>query len=262
LRCELRVRSRFLSTLQILDPRFEIGVNAVRAVDERRIVPVAHTGTVRIATYNIRHAQGLDGRVSTARIAEVIRSLHADLVAVNEAWRVPIRFEQPRQLGELTGMTVAFQPVHHWGPVTQGNAILSAGPILGVQDLKLPRGLEHRGCLLVEAEVDGVRLRFGTLHLSLGRGHRTRQIALLAEALPTDLPLVLAGDFNGGVDDLDPLRDILTVVDDPPPTYSPGKPRKALDHVLFSEHWELQSLATVASRASDHLPLVAELRLR
>jgi endonuclease/exonuclease/phosphatase family metal-dependent hydrolase len=217
---------------------------------------------VRIATYNIRHAQGLDGRVSTSRIAEVVRSLDADLVALNETWRVPGRFEQPRELGLLTGMTVAFQPVHRWGPVTQGNAILSAQPLFGAEAIKLPRGFEHRGCLLVETEVDGVRLRFGTLHLSLGRGHRSRQIAHLAKVLPTDLPLVLAGDFNGGVDDLEPLRDILTVVDDPPPTYSPAKPRKALDHVLFSRHWELVSLETFASRASDHLPLVAELRLR
>jgi endonuclease/exonuclease/phosphatase family metal-dependent hydrolase len=140
--------------------------------------------------------------------------------------------------------------------------VLSAGPMGTVTDLRVPRGFEHRGCLLVEAEAEGVRLRFGSVHLSLGKGHRSRQIRYLAENLPTDLPLLLVGDFNGGVGDLEPLREILTVVDDPPPTYSPSNPRKALDHVLYSSHWELVSLATVPSRASDHLPLVAELRVR
>ena len=115
---------------------------------------------------------------------------------------------------------------------------------------------------MAETEIDGMPLRFGTLHLSLGRRHRARQIAYLAQALPTDLPLVVAGDFNGEVTDLEPLRRVLTVVDDPPPTYSPSKPRKHLDHILFSHHWELVSLETYHSRASDHLPLVAELRLK
>ena len=111
------------------------------------------------------------------------------------------RFEQPKELASLTEMNGAFQPVHRWGPVTQGNPVLSARPIADTRYISMPRGLEHRGCLLAETEIDGVRLRFGTLHLSLGRGHRTRQIAYLAEVLPTDLPLVLAGDFNGEVAD-------------------------------------------------------------
>ncbi len=217
---------------------------------------------MRVATYNIRHGQGLDGRVATARIADVIRSIDADLVGVNEVWRMAGRFEQPRELGYLTGMSHEFQPVHRWGPLFQGNMVLSASPLHGLTDIRVPRGFEHRGCLLVETEADGVRLRFGSVHLSLGKGHRSRQIRYLAANLPTDLPLVLAGDFNGGVGDLEPLREILTVVDAPPPTYSPSNPRKALDHVLYSSHWELVSLATVPSRASDHLPLVAELHPR
>jgi endonuclease/exonuclease/phosphatase family metal-dependent hydrolase len=217
---------------------------------------------MRVASYNIRHGQGLDGRVSTTRIAEVIQSLDADLVGANEVWRMAGRFEQPQELGSLTGMSHEFQPLQRWGRLVQGNLVLSAGPLHAVTDLRVPRGFERRGCLLVETEYEGVQFRFGSVHLSLGKGHRSRQIFFLAQNLPTDLPLILVGDFNGGVRDLAPLRDILTVVDDPPPTYPPARPRKTLDHVLFSSDWELISLATVASRASDHLPLVAELRIR
>ena len=221
-----------------------------------------HTGAVRVLAYNIRHGQGLDGRISTARTAEVMRSVSPDLAGLNEVWRVPRRFEQPRQLSALTGMAAAFQPTSRWGPVTQGNMVFSTGPLIETRDLRVPRGIERRGCLLVETEIEGVQLRFGTLHLSVGRTARARQIAFLAETLPIDLPLVLAGDFNAEVAELAPLRRVLNVVDDPPPTYPPSAPRKTLDHIVFSAHWDLVSLGTVRSRASDHLPLVGELRLK
>lgn len=221
-----------------------------------------HTEAVRALTYNIRHAQGLDGRVSNARIAETIRGIAPDLAGLNEVWRMARRFEQPAEIARLAGMEHVFTQAHRWGPLIQGNAVLSATSIGTVDEVRLPRGLENRGCLLVETEVDGARVRFGTTHLSLGRGHRTRQLRALAEALPNDLPLVLVGDFNAESDELAPLRERFTVVDDPPATYSPSHPRKALDHIVFSPDWELVSLETIPSRASDHLPLVAELRLR
>ena len=83
----------------------------------------------------------------------------------------------------------------------------------------------------------------------------------MAAELPRDLPLVLTGDFNARVGELEPLRSVLTVVDDPPATFMAPFPTAAIDHIAFSEHWRLQSLSTVRSSASDHLPLVAELEL-
>ncbi len=217
---------------------------------------------MRFACYNIRHAQGGDGRVSTARVVETLRSLDADLIGVNEVWRLPGWFEQPKALGTGCDMDWRFLPLQRWGPLVQGNVILSRTPITKTTEIAFPRAIERRGCLLAETIVDGTRVHFGTLHLSLRRSLRARQLHALAKVLPSDAPLVLAGDFNGGPEELEPLAGLLTVVADPPATYPPSRPRLRLDHVVFSADWELVSLETVPSRASDHLPLVAELRLR
>ena len=40
--------------------------------------------TLRVATYNIHRCRGLDGRTSAARIANVIRTVDADIVALQE----------------------------------------------------------------------------------------------------------------------------------------------------------------------------------
>ena len=44
----------------------------------------AHWRTLRVATYNIHRSRGLDGRTNPARIAEVIRSIEPDVIALQE----------------------------------------------------------------------------------------------------------------------------------------------------------------------------------
>ena len=43
-----------------------------------------HWRTLRVATYNIHRCRGLDGRTNPGRVAEVIRSIEADVVALQE----------------------------------------------------------------------------------------------------------------------------------------------------------------------------------
>jgi endonuclease/exonuclease/phosphatase family metal-dependent hydrolase len=45
----------------------------------------AHWRTLRVATYNIHRCRGLDGRTNVARIADVIRSIEPDVIALQEA---------------------------------------------------------------------------------------------------------------------------------------------------------------------------------
>jgi len=44
----------------------------------------SHWRTLRVATYNIHRSRGLDGRTNPERIAEVIRAIDADVVALQE----------------------------------------------------------------------------------------------------------------------------------------------------------------------------------
>jgi endonuclease/exonuclease/phosphatase family metal-dependent hydrolase len=216
---------------------------------------------LRFLTYNIRHAEGYDGWVSPARIAEVVRGAHPDVVGLNEAWRVSNVYDQADRVASSLGFSAARQGNARYLTVVQCNAVLTGGSIIVEEALRLPGGLERRGALVCELEVDGMKIAFASTHLSLGRRARSAQLAALAALLPRNLPLVLAGDFNCTADQLEPLREFLTVPSNPPSTFPAIRPSRGLDHIAFSAHWRLLETGTIRSLASDHLALWADLEL-
>lgn len=217
---------------------------------------------LRVLCYNIRHAQGIGGIISTARIGRVIAKADCDVAVLTEVWRLPVRFDQPANLGRLAGMEHAFMPLDRRLGREAGNLVLTRLPMTATRGIDLGGKRERRGCLIAELELPAGPIVLAGTHLSLHRETRSRQLEQLAEELPRDRPLVLAGDFNCGAPDLEPLRALLSVPEDPPPTYPSPLPFRALDHIAFSEHWSLESLEAVPSWASDHRPLIAELTLR
>ena len=216
---------------------------------------------MRFLTYNIRHAEGYDGWVSNARIARVVRDAQPDVVGLNELWHIPRIFEQPRLIAEEMEMNWEFQSTTKYLVQSLGNAVMTSGEIVGCTNLELPRGMERRSALLADIELDGVAISFVTTHLSLGRSRRAEQIEVLRRGLPRDRPLVLAGDFNCLAAELEPLGEFLSSIPNAPATFPAIRPRKALDHILFSAHWELAEAHAIRSKASDHLALVADLNL-
>lgn len=212
-------------------------------------------------TYNIRHAEGADGWISNRRVALAITDARPDVVGLNEVWMLSGVWDQPRLLADLVGMEHVFEANHQRWIQGIGNEVLTRGAVASSENLAVPGGIETRGCLLARIDIDGTTVAFASTHLSLGRRTRTAQLAFLAETLPRDIPLVLAGDLNCEARELAPLGELLTV-SEPPKTFPSVRPRRALDHILFSRHWALVSQEAVRTRASDHLPLVAELALR
>jgi endonuclease/exonuclease/phosphatase family metal-dependent hydrolase len=217
--------------------------------------------TLRFLTYNIRHAEGYDGWVSNSRVARIVSEAQPDVVGLNELWHIPRIFEQPRLLAERIKMNWEFQTTTKYLVQSLGNAVMTTGEIAGCRNLELPRGIEHRGALLVDIVLGGVEMTFGSTHLSLGRAKRAQQIETLRRELPRDRPLVLAGDFNCLPDELAPLGEFMGMIPHSPATFPAIRPRKALDHILFSSHWTLAEVRTIRSLASDHLALVADLTL-
>ena len=74
---------------------------------------------VRVLTYNIRHARGMDGTVSLARIGGVIRDSGGGLVALQEVDRCRLRSglkHQAQRLGRELKMRAAFGPTPGWRP--------------------------------------------------------------------------------------------------------------------------------------------------
>lgn len=216
---------------------------------------------MRFLTYNIRHAEGYDGWISVARVANVIRQQRPDVVGMNEVWRVGTFHDQTKRVAASLGFSAAFQNNSKYPVLQQGNAVLARGAILAEHDLQLPRGIERRGALVCDLDIDGVQLTFASTHLSLGRATRSRQIAELVRELPRDRPLVIAGDFNCTAEELAPLRAFLTVESAPPQSYPAIRPSKSLDHIAYSAHWRGSRIHSVRSLASDHLAVWADLEL-
>lgn len=216
---------------------------------------------VRVLSYNVRHGQGVASLPSNTRLARAINSIDPCVAGLQEVWRLRA-FDQPTQLEVLTSMEGHFHETHTTFAGGTGNMVLASGVTHGVELLSLGGKREKRGCLLADVEVASVRFIFAVTHLSLHRETRHDQLMQLAEELPRDVPLVLVGDFNCLRAELGPLAERLWFPADPPKTFPSLFPIRALDHIGLSEHWNLLRLTARPSFASDHLPLLADIRLR
>ena len=154
----------------------------------------------RVATYNVHHCEGLDGRVDVERIARVIERTKSDLIALQELDRGMSRthgIDQPSELERLTGMRVSFFPTLTRGRGEYGIGIASRSgggpfeyrPLPQVADEE-PRGYAigpWQGVTVIAA------------HLSLRRHPRDVQTqALIKLALGVHGPFLLLGDLNQG----------------------------------------------------------------
>ncbi|SEC15979.1 endonuclease/exonuclease/phosphatase family protein [Rhodobacter sp. 24-YEA-8] len=228
--------------------------------------------SLRIASYNIRKALGTDRRRDPARVLRVIAALGADVVALQEAdlrlgQRRPI-FDEAEVFRRTGLLPVRFDHGRDslgW----HGNALLvSPGfRVISQSHHDLP-GLEPRGLVSALLERDGRRLRVTGVHLGLLRHSRRRQLSALLDMLPEeeDTAMLIAGDFNErslevGLGRLSKRFRILSGG----PTYHSRHPVFALDRIAISEGFTMAEASVhrspEASRASDHLPLVADLRL-
>ena len=65
-----------------------------------------HWRTLRVATYNVHRCRGLDGRTSPQRIAEVIRSVEPDVIALQEVIGAgPTSGGHAEEIGAALGVT-------------------------------------------------------------------------------------------------------------------------------------------------------------
>ena len=228
---------------------------------------------LRVASYNIRKAVGLDRQRSPDRITGVIAGLEADLVAVQEADRRlgerPAVLERER-IAEETGLAPAPVAVNAVSMGWHGNAVLVAPDIevMAVRRIALP-GLEPRGAVALELARRGRRFRAVATHLGLTRRHRRRQLARITEVLRAaggGMPTVVLGDMNewSAERGLEPLEAEFAV-HAPGRSFHAARPVAALDRIAVSRDVGLTGAGvaeTPASRiASDHLPVWADIEL-
>jgi endonuclease/exonuclease/phosphatase family metal-dependent hydrolase len=237
----------------------------------------------RILTYNVHHCRGTDGRLSPARIAEVIASCRPDIVALQELDVGRPRtngVDQAHAIAQDLGMHMLFHPSVQVMEEKYGNAILTTHPAKLVKAGPLPSrpGLEARGALWASIQIAGVDLQVVTTHLGLRRPERLLQVDALIG--PEWLgrrdrrePLVLLGDLNALPRSRVYQRIAARMRDAqasspahrPSATFPSRLPLARIDHVFvdgFLDVVRAEVLRTPQARiASDHLPLVVELRL-
>jgi endonuclease/exonuclease/phosphatase family metal-dependent hydrolase len=223
---------------------------------------------MRLMTYNIRGGLGVDGRRSIRRIGDVVQGATADLVGLQEVHqRLPQSglADQPRVLAQVTGMTCLFGPALSLGFGRYGNAVLCHGPARRRQVHRLPGEGEPRAALEVEVTMMGRALTLFCTHLGLSASARLAQAESLAAAVRrAGGPVVVVGDLNAGpnAEEVQMLLAAGLRHAAPPiePTFPSRGPRHRIDYILVSAELASGECQVLPGHASDHLPVMTELR--
>ncbi|MFM2100794.1 MAG: hypothetical protein RLZZ366_2333 [Pseudomonadota bacterium] len=226
---------------------------------------------IKLASYNIRKAIGTDRLRRPERILDVINEIAPDAITLQEADR---RFRTrksalcPDLIASYTDMVPVRLNLRPDSIGWHGNAILvhSSASVKSHAVIELPT-LEPRGAVLADIEIRGQKLRIVGMHLDLSGFWRRKQIraifAAIAERPP--LPTVLMGDLN----EWSPHGGCFVEfahdwhVAPTGPSFHAQRPIAKLDRIIVDRDIHIHHSGThhsvKAKRASDHLPVWAEL---
>ncbi|MER5843325.1 endonuclease/exonuclease/phosphatase family protein [Streptomyces prasinus] len=259
--------------------------------------PAAGTGTpgpdapgvpLRVATYNIHAGAGEDGVFDLDRTARALRDLNADVIGLQEVdvhWGDRSGFvDEARALAGKLDMRVFFAPIYDLDPAAEGAerrrygvAVLSRHPVIGAENHEITR-LSTQTPDPVPAPMPGfaeVTIEAGGAHVHVYSTHldhradpsvREAQVADMLDVLAADRgPKILVGDFNAeaAAPELTSLWQRLRDADpDGGGTYPAADPVKRIDLVAVSSGITVTGAEAVATEASDHRPVVTDLRIR
>lgn len=244
----------------------------------------------RLMTYNVHGCVGVDGRLDVGRIAAVIGQSRPDVVALQEldVGRARSgRVDQAHEIATRLGMRFHFNSAFRVEEEQYGDAVLTTLPerLIKVGPLPtLPRmRLERRGALWLEVEADGTELQIINTHLGLVPMEQRVQVECLLgrdwlSAPERRGPTVMLGDFNATSRYAayraltGRLRDAQRGPDGKRirrrksvRTFPSRAPLLRIDHMFVSPEIEVLNVhapdGPLARVASDHLPLVADIRV-
>jgi len=246
---------------------------------------------IRVLSYNMHRAIGVDRLFRPERIARVINHHQADIVLLQE---VDVGVPRSRNLDLAKEMAeAAGYPYYATGLNVKlfrgkyGNATLSKFPITRSRNINLTVGKRKaRGCLHSTIEINNSidfsqKIDVFNLHLGLSSQERVRQVGLLIhseefQTLTPNAPCLVGGDLNDWRTLLAPIfTDILNFqcasnhssgYHNPYLTYPSFSPTGGLDKIFYRGPMELikrkRCWMGITRLASDHLPVIAEFKLQ
>jgi endonuclease/exonuclease/phosphatase family metal-dependent hydrolase len=232
--------------------------------------------TIRVMTYNIHHAVGLDEKLDLGRIADVIKKQKPDLVAIQEVDKGVNRSQkkdEAAEIGKLAGMYSFFGKATDWDGGDYGQCVLSRWPIKSSKVMRLPNqdGREQRIGVMIRVKPPSAKLPeivFVGTHLE----HQVQDLRVAqAKQLKADLDsipsrsIILAGDFNAKGDN--PAVEVFAKdgwvnASGKDETFPAPLPNRKIDWIFIRQDgpWKVRSADVPAERiASDHRPVVVEL---
>jgi endonuclease/exonuclease/phosphatase family metal-dependent hydrolase len=240
--------------------------------------PVRRQVPVRVATYNIHRCRGMDRRVMPDRIAEVLREIDADIVALQEVIGAgPEGAGQAEEIGAALGMGWTMACVRNLRRHLFGNVVMSRFPIVHHSQYDLSwRTCEPRACQRADLDLgEGRVLHVYNVHLGtavLERRYQAPRLAAFVHDRRVEGPKIILGDFNEWMRGLatKTLSSLFDSIDLQSHlrrrrTYPGIFPVLHLDHIYYEGQVHVRSVELPRSRkalmASDHLPLVANLAI-
>lgn len=236
---------------------------------------------IKVLCYNIHHANppSRPDYIDLPAIARVINESKADLVALQEVDvntdRSGKGIHQARELAKLTGMYSFFVKTIDHGGGDYGIAILSKFPVLDSASYKLPMkegaGGEPRGVASITVMLPGgKKIIFASTHLDLKPVNKSLHSVELNSIFKNQrYPVILAGDFNST-----PESEVIKEMDTQfTRTCTQGcgftipevNPNRTIDYIMYSKSAKIEVVShqvIAEPYASDHLPVLAELRMK
>ena len=224
---------------------------------------------LKLMSYNIRNAKGMDNVRNVQRIVNVINNEAPDVVAVQELDSMTTRSNQTFVLAEVaerTQMHASYAPAIDFQGGKYGIGILSKDKPLDIQTYPLP-GREEKRMLMVAEFKDYF---FACTHLSLTEEDRLTSLEIIKNSVKSNQkPFFLAGDLNDTPNSkfIQALQeDFLILTNTKKPTYPAPEPKETIDYIAAwkgntDNFANLSAQVVEEPLASDHRPLTVQLRM-
>lgn len=223
----------------------------------------AQSSRLRILSYNIRNAKGMDNTVNYDRVAAVIKTANPSVVALQEIDSATQRSAGKfvlQELGSRTGMKYIFNAAIDYNGGKYGVGILFTEEPLSVKRVPLPGREENRTLLIAEFK----DYFFCCTHFSLTPADQVLSAGIINEQIAGfTKPVYLAGDFNALPESeaIGILRSRWTLLSGTGFSFPADKPGRCIDYIfsLKSNAKLLHAEVVNEPMASDHRPVLVEL---